>query len=91
VEGLQVFTGRRLSESIGLLSSGLITSYSSGTVVDINWTIDQTARTFSATALGGSPVTSVFPNVSASMQTTPVQGFAGRFPRERWRSFQRHA
>jgi len=73
VDALQTFSGTRLSDSIGLPSAGQISGYTSGNVIDINWTIDQASRTFSASVLGGPSRSNTFPAVSAGVATTPVQ------------------
>jgi hypothetical protein len=73
VEGLQAFGSARFSDLIGLPSSGQISSYASGSVIDINWTIDQASRTFSASVLGGPSKSNSFPSVSGAVATTPIQ------------------
>jgi hypothetical protein len=70
---LRGFRGERLSDPFGLPSSGLISKYNSGTVIDINWTLDQPSRTFSASVLGGPPQSTSFPAISGAVATTPIQ------------------
>src|SRR4029079_11957271 len=65
VNGLQSFRGERLSDTIGLPSSGPISGYTTGKVIEINWTIDQASRTFAASVLGGPSQSSSFPAMSA--------------------------
>lgn len=73
VNVLQAFKGDRLNDPFGLPSSGPISAYSPGNVIDINWTLDQTSRTFSASVLGGPSQSSSFPAVSGAVATTPIQ------------------
>ena len=70
---LQSFKGDRLGDPFGLPSSGPISNYTPGTVVDINWTLDQSAHTFSASVLGGPSQSSTYPAVSGGLATTPIQ------------------
>ena len=67
------FSGTRLGDPFALPSVGPISGYSSGNVIDINWTIDQASRTFTASILGGASQSVTFPAVSESVATTPVQ------------------
>ncbi len=73
IDGLPAFAGSQLTAPISIASTGHINAYSSGVVTDINWSIDQASRTFSVTAVGGSPVSSKFPASSGSLATTPIQ------------------
>jgi hypothetical protein len=73
VFGLQSFTSARFNDVIGLPSSGQISAYSAGSVIDVNWTLDQTAHTFSANVLGGPQQSSSYPVVSGGVATTPIQ------------------
>ena len=67
------FSGTRLGDPFALPSVGPISGYSSGNVIDINWTIDQASRTFTASILGGASQSVTFPAVSESVATTPAQ------------------
>ena len=67
------FSGTRFGDPFALPSVGPISGYSSGNVIDINWTIDQASRTFTASILGGASQSITFPAVSESLATTPVQ------------------
>jgi hypothetical protein len=71
--GLQAFTSARFGDLIGLPGSGQIAPYSSGNVIDINWSLDQSSRTFSVSVPGGAVQSSSFPAVSGAVATTPIQ------------------
>ncbi len=71
--GLQAFSGNRFGDPFGLPSSGPLSGYNSGNVININWSLDQASRTFSASVLGGPSQSSSFPAVSGSVVATPVQ------------------
>jgi hypothetical protein len=74
---LQSFKGSRLSDPYGLPSDGIISGYASGSVIDINWSIDQAARIFYANATGevaSSSTQSIsFPDFFDGNATTPIQ------------------
>ena len=70
---LDGFKGDRLGDPFGFPSRGLIANYRPGSVVDINWTLDQPSRTFSATVLGGPTQSTTFPAFSGATATTPIQ------------------
>ena len=70
------FKGDRLSDPFSLASSGPIARYNPGSVIEINWTLDQSTRTFSASVLGGQSQSSTFPAVSGVVATTPIQRLA---------------
>lgn len=67
------FKGERLNDPFALPSAGQISGYNPGSVIDINWTLDQASRTFSASVLGGPSQSTVFPAVSGAAATTPIQ------------------
>jgi len=69
----QGFRADRLGDPFGIPSSGLIAGYDAGRVVDINWTIDQASRTFSATLLGNPTQSTTFPAFSGATANTPIQ------------------
>ncbi len=48
-------------------------------MIDINWSLDQPSRTFSVSALGGSPQSVTFPALSGSVATTPIQRLSIQF------------
>lgn len=73
VNVLQGFRGERLNDPFTFPSLGQISGYRPGNVIDINWTLDQPSRTFTATVLGGASQSSVFPAVSGAVATTPIQ------------------
>ncbi|MGI9024767.1 MAG: hypothetical protein ACR2GP_04185 [Burkholderiaceae bacterium] len=73
------FDGARLGDPFGLPSAGQISGYDSGNVIDINWSLDQPSRTFSVSALGGSPQSVTFPALSGSVATTPIQRLSIQF------------
>jgi hypothetical protein len=73
VFGLQSFTSARYNDFIGLPSAGQIATYSAGSVIDVNWTIDQTSHTFSASVPGGTQRSSTYPAVSGGVATAPIQ------------------
>jgi hypothetical protein len=62
-----------MSDPYSLPSIGPISAYSPGTVIDINWTLDQPSRTFSASVPGGPWQSSSFPAMSGPVATTPIQ------------------
>jgi hypothetical protein len=70
---LQGFKGDRLGDSFSLPSAGPISSYSPGTVIDVNWTLDQASRTFSASVLGGPSQSTTYPAFLEGTATTPIQ------------------
>jgi hypothetical protein len=70
---LQGFRGDRLSDPFAFPSSGSISSYTPGSVIDINWTLDQPSRTFSASVLGGPSQSTSFPAMFGGNATTPIQ------------------
>jgi hypothetical protein len=70
------FGGDRLTDPFGLPTGGQLSGYRSGDVVDINWTLDQPSRTFSATVLGQPTQSTTFPATSGPTATTPVQRLA---------------
>jgi hypothetical protein len=70
---LQGFKFDRLSDPFGLPSAGPISAYTPGNVIDINWTLDQPSRTFSASVLGGPSQSSTYPAVSGGLATMPIQ------------------
>lgn len=73
VNGLQAFSSARFSDLLGLPSSGQFSPYNSGSVIDINWSLDQGSRTFSASVPGGPVQSNSFPAVSGGVATTPIQ------------------
>lgn len=73
IHGLHAFHYIRLNDPLGLPSSGLISSYNSGNVIDINWSIDQATHIFSAGVSGNPLQSNSFPAVSAGIATTPIQ------------------
>ena len=73
VNVLQGFRGERLNDPFAFPSIGQISGYRPGNVIDINWTLDQASRTFSASVLGGVSQSSSFPAVSGALATTPIQ------------------
>ena len=73
VFGLQAFTSVRFSDLLALPSTGQIAPYSAGSVIDINWTLDQASHTFSASVLGGPQRSSSYPPVSGGVATAPIQ------------------
>jgi hypothetical protein len=73
VFALKEFRGDRLGDPFGLPSSGQISSYTSGQVIDINWTLDQASRTFSASVLGGPAQSSSYSNLLSGLSTVPIQ------------------
>jgi len=73
VNVLQGFRADRLGDIFSLPSIGQISAYTPGNVIDINWTIDQPSRTFSASVLGGASQSSIFPAMFGGNATTPIQ------------------
>lgn len=73
VSGLREFRGDRLGDPFGLPSSGRIAPYASGQVIDINWTLDQDSRTFSASVLGGPSQSNTYSAQSGGLPTAPIQ------------------
>jgi hypothetical protein len=73
VNVLQGFRADRLGDPFSLPSIGQISAYTPGNVIDINWTLDQPSRTFSASVLGGASQSSTFPAVFGGVATTPIQ------------------
>lgn len=73
VSALQSFTVSRLTDVVGLISSGQLSGYTPGNVIEINWTVDQASRTFSATVPGGPTRSTVFPANVAGIAMTPIQ------------------
>lgn len=70
---LRGFKGDAIGDSFALPSVGPISGYTRGSVIVINWTLDQASRTFSASVLGGPSQSTVYPAVSAGVTTTPIQ------------------
>jgi hypothetical protein len=66
------FAQKDLDALSPLASAGRMAPYAPGSVVDINWSIDQAARTLTATVGGGTPQTVGFPPASGGVATTPV-------------------
>lgn len=79
VNVLQSFKGTALGDPYGLPSGGDISGYASGSVIDINWSIDQAARIFYANATGGSTQSISFPAFSDGNATTPIQRLSIHF------------
>jgi hypothetical protein len=73
VNVLQGFRGDRLGDPFSLPSIGQISAYTPGNVIDINWTLDQPSRTFSASVLGGASQSTTFPAMFGGNATTPIQ------------------
>jgi hypothetical protein len=73
VFALKEFRGDRLADPFGLPSSGQIASYTSGQVIDINWTLDQASRTFSASVLGGPSQSCSYSDLLGGVSTVPIQ------------------
>jgi len=73
VDALAMFSGTQLTDSVGPASIGKISGYANGDVIDINWTLDQPSRTFSASVLGGPQRSNTFPAIMSGLATTPVQ------------------
>ena len=73
VFALKEFRGDRLGDPFGLPSSGQISSYTSGQVIDINWTLDQASHTFSTSVLGGPSQSSSYSNLLGGVSTVPIQ------------------
>jgi hypothetical protein len=72
VHALRPFSGAMLTGFQSLPGNAPLGGYTAGNVVEINWTIDQSTRTFSASVLGGPPISGVFPAVSGNLATTPM-------------------
>jgi hypothetical protein len=67
------FTDANVAAPVGLVSAGKIAGYVPGSVVDIEWSIDQASRTLHASIAGGTQQTLTFPAVSgAGVKTTPI-------------------
>jgi hypothetical protein len=73
VFALKEFRGDRLGDPFGLPSSGQISSYTSGQVIDINWTLDQASHTFSTSVLGGPSQSSSYSALLGGVSTVPIQ------------------
>jgi hypothetical protein len=73
VFALRSFTVSRLTDLVGLISSGQLSGYTPGNVVDISWTVDQASRTFSATVPGGPTQSSVFDANVSGIAVIPIQ------------------
>ena len=69
---MRPFSGAMLTGFQSLPSNGRMGGYNAGNVVEINWTIDQSTRSFSASVLGGSSVSGTFPAMSGNLPTTPM-------------------
>lgn len=67
------FNGTRLNDPFSLPAAGKVASYTAGTEIEVNWTIDQDNRIFSVTVLGQQPQSVSFPATSASGANTPIQ------------------
>jgi hypothetical protein len=63
----------RIDDIYPLPTSGKMADYQAGTVIDINWSIDQASRTFAASVSGGPSQSTTFPAQSAGVATTPIQ------------------
>jgi hypothetical protein len=50
-----------------------LADYQPGTAIDIDWSIDQSSRTFTASTGGRPPQSVSFPTVSQGVATTPIQ------------------
>jgi hypothetical protein len=70
---LQGFKADRLGDAFAFPSAGLISAYSPGNVIDINWTLEQPSRTFAANAGGGPSQSTSFPAMFGGIATTPIQ------------------
>ena len=67
------FTDADVAGPVGLKSAGQLAGYVPGSVVDIEWSIDQVSRTLHATVGGGPQQTLTFPEYSgAGVKTTPM-------------------
>jgi hypothetical protein len=73
VFALRSFSVSRLTDLVGLISSGQLSGYTPGNVVDISWTVDQASRTFSATVPGGPTQSSVFDANVSGLAVIPIQ------------------
>jgi hypothetical protein len=73
LDGLQTFTAARFNDFVSLTSSGRMSGYNPGSVIDINWTIDQASRTFTASVPGGPIASTHYPANFGSIATTPIQ------------------
>lgn len=73
VNVLQGFRGDRIADPFALPSAGPISSYTPGSIIQINWTVDQPSRTFTASIIGGASQSTTFPAMSGSVATTPIQ------------------
>jgi hypothetical protein len=73
VSALRSFSVSQLTDFIGLGSSGQLSGYTPGNVIEISWTVDQASRTFSATVPGGPTQSSVFAASVLGVATTPIQ------------------
>jgi hypothetical protein len=79
VSGLQEFKGDRLGDPFELPSSGPVSPYTSGQVIDINWTLDQSSRTFSVSVLGVSTQSNSYSAQLGGLPTVPIQRFILQF------------
>ncbi|CAN5432675.1 hypothetical protein BH23BAC3_BH23BAC3_32190 [soil metagenome] len=70
---LRPFSGMRFSDIYGLPTSGQISNYTSGTVVDINWSIDQHNRILYAGVGSGTTQSTSFPAMNGSVANIPIQ------------------
>ena len=73
VYGLKEFKGDRLGDPLGLPSSGQVAPYTSGQVIDVNWTLDQSTRTFTVSVLGGGSQSSSYSDKLGGLPTVPLQ------------------
>ena len=72
VNAMRGFSGATLTGFQSLPSNGPLSAYAAGNVVEINWSIDQSTHTFSASVLGGPSVSGAFPAMSGNLATTPM-------------------
>lgn len=73
VYGLKEFRGDLLTDPFGLPSSGQVAPYVAGQVIDVNWTIDQSSRTFTVSIVGGASQSSSYSGMSGGVPTVPLQ------------------
>ena len=68
------FTLERVEDNTFSFSpAGRLANYQPGTVIDINWSIDQAARRVAATSGGRSSHDVSFPNASGAVATVPIR------------------
>lgn len=72
VHAMRGFSGATLTSFQSLPPNGPLSAYTAGNVVEINWTIDQSAHTFSASVLGGPSVSGAFPATTGNLAMTPM-------------------